>query len=482
VLAFDNENDFSAIHILRRDAGGGLASGGRIEIRSDDYYSGSNYGFRLVGDQLLFQVRVALDHQDRLDWPMWRSVEDQRPGAWHSLIEPGDIWLPVAPVTYPVVHAFVMCDVSGLMERGLDCRVRGLVSDNDSQLYVSSNAAYLAIAGWSEAAFGLEDFQLRHWQSRHDPRRAELVRTLIYRLPLDAGEAPGVVVLRGEAGTQFSFREIGDRLVAVTETAFPPGSDATGRILEVHQIPIEAFGLSPTDDDSGRFLLAELAASHAHRTIRIDADAVLVGAHSRMWAGAESSPGHTDLIVQPLSGAPAASIRLIQSVDRIELLDGRVFVSGRSTDGAWVLGLVDPESLRVGAELFIHGHTNAEDRSHAFNWQILAGGGLLLGLPGIPAGGEVADPGHSMWRHTTPDLMFATARGLDLLPAGFLDMQSPDGPGEDCFEAGTCWDWYGNARVAFIGGRVFALSGNRLVEARLDDHAIVLTRAVVLDD
>jgi len=60
-------------------------------------------------------------------------------------------------------------------------------------------------------------------------------------------------------------------------------------------------------------------------------------------------------------------------------------------------------------------------------------------------------------------------------------MQHPAAPGEDCVENYSCDDWYGNARLAFIEGRVFALSGNLLVEARVVDGQIHKLRSVTLN-
>lgn len=53
---------------------------------------------------------------------------------------------------------------------------------------------------------------------------------------------------------------------------------------------------------------------------------------------------------------------------------------------------------------------------------------------------------------------------------GLVDMASHAKPEPECEL--SCFDWYGNARLFFVGERIFALSADQLVELRVGSNAV----------
>lgn len=63
---------------------------------------------------------------------------------------------------------------------------------------------------------------------------------------------------------------------------------------------------------------------------------------------------------------------------------------------------------------------------------------------------------------------------------GVVDMASHSQPEPDCQL--SCYDWYGNARVFFVGERIFALSADQLVELRLLGERLQEVERIRLSD
>lgn len=167
------------------------------------------------------------------------------------------------------------------------------------------------------------------------------------------------------------------------------------------------------------------------------------------------------------------------TVIRADRLGDDVILTGyRDRDGLSVtlVGLRGPP--RIASSLYLRGRYESEGRSHAFNSRIDPDGSSLMGLPTVP---RIADSGRDHWRSRASDLSFFTAdaRGR-LRPAGELlrrfdyvddydettQTEDEDGvPGYRCEV--SCTDWYGNSRPVFTGGRIFGLSGTKLIEGRL---------------
>ncbi|PKP96311.1 MAG: hypothetical protein CVT76_07145, partial [Alphaproteobacteria bacterium HGW-Alphaproteobacteria-15] len=344
VLSFDFGRSVTGLQLYRMGSGGNLTAAAHIEIQSEDYYSGSNYGLRLIGDRALFQVSVGLSPGASWEWPLWRSLdirsEELTPDEWQPLIDVGDVLLPLVPISDPVIHATLLCEVEAMLAGSLDCAATGLIAEYWSELYVSRTAAYVAMDTWKDEAYLVEGASPWSWRARTDPKLQGMSETLIYRLPLDDSESVGAVFISGERGNQFSFREIGDGLVTVTELL--PDPDA--RLLGVHQIPLDQFSGEASEARNPRIQTATLDVSHNHRTIRVADHHVLIGEHSLMVNDPTVPMEQTEFVVLSLLESVPERVILDQSVDRIEVLDGQIFVSGRGVAGKWSMSVLDPRS------------------------------------------------------------------------------------------------------------------------------------------
>lgn len=475
LLSYNYDQNLTEIRSMLLAPGGELTETGRVQIMSDDYFSGGNYGLRLVDDQVLFPVSVSLGGYRGPIWPMWRPVGNEHVYDWEPLLEPEDILLPLTPSRYPTIYSILQCGLDALLANQMDCRTTGVVADSWSELYVGPNAAYVALDAWADEAYLLDDFfPWQGWWHRGAPEQMHLRRTLIYRIPLEPDAAPGVVSVNGMMGNQFSFVETDGHLIAVTET-----SDQNGqRVLEAHRVAQSDFA----DQLPGHVdTFARLAVNNSHRTVRVTDQFILIGEHAAVLHEEDDFGRDTDFIIQPTTSAQATRLTLPQTVDRLELVGSRVFVSGQDATGQWAFHLIDPDLPRQrGRAALVPDYISSEDRSHAFNWRQLADDRIILGMPGVLRDEQEPET-HSWWRmETTSDLLFFTGQGLDIHEAGILDMQVNNAPGDYCDDDHGCPDWYGNARAIFIDNRVLALSGNRLDEGQLIAGQVIPVRSILL--
>jgi hypothetical protein len=89
-------------------------------------------------------------------------------------------------------------------------------------------------------------------------------------------------------------------------------------------------------------------------------------------------------------------------------------------------------------------------------------------MPAVPSAATFEDD-------VVSDVMLFRARGGSLELLRRIDMQ------HDVACEMACDDWYGNARLFFIGERVFALSGQRLAELRVSRDEVREVGALLLD-
>jgi len=84
---------------------------------------------------------------------------------------------------------------------------------------------------------------------------------------------------------------------------------------------------------------------------------------------------------------------------------------------------------------------------------------------------------HAGSKDVVSDIAFMRLEDAVVRSAGIVSMQDAPAAG-DCRE--SCYDWYGNARLFFVGDRAFALSANLLKEARYRAGVVSEIRRVEL--
>ncbi len=191
----------------------------------------------------------------------------------------------------------------------------------------------------------------------------------------------------------------------------------------------------------------------------------------------------TSVLVQPLTGAPPYSVRVPHTAERIEPAFGGMIIAGTRTaepmqsplDSLWSISFASEHSVaKLRSTLDVPGYFSSERRTHAFNLGQLSSGVRLFGMPAWP----VEKVPERIWDpKVMSDLVFMRLDGEQIRPAGVVSMQDAP-PAVDCPD--ECYDWYGNARLFFVGDRVFALSANLFKEARYAGNAVSEVRRVEL--
>lgn len=465
VLGYSYREDCTRIHVFELDGDGRLKRGPLLKLRSDDYYSGSNYGTRLHGDDVVFVASVGLDDDDAQRWPMGST-----PTApdWRPLIDADAIRLPTAPTLEPTIHVILACPLDSLARGELACRGSGFVASSGPELYVSDQHVYLSTQEWEIDALRDPDFDpWSRWLS--EAPGAGMQYTLIHRLPLDPTQAPGVARVSGVASSHFAFREVDGALFVATAEA--DGRNPQRSDVGLHRLSAADFSDVPRRRETR---IAAFPVDSQSPVLRITGEALWAGADR--WGRTTDAPAASasDVIVQPLSGASRSVVTLPHSSDRFEPIPGRMIVVGESDDAWRMSSLSRSPRPTLLSDLGVPDYRPSDTRSHAFNFRALPDGRVVFGLPAVRRTED------RPWYddEAVADLVFFLDTPAGLRPAGALRMDDGASPEDDC-EA-SCVDWYGNARLFFVGDRVFALSADRLKEGVLVDGRVVEVRTIAL--
>lgn len=471
LLGFNYGNDKDVAELVLFDLGpdGHFRRDGRYWLRTQDYFSADNYATRIQGDNLLMTMSLQLDLQGEMAWPEWSQRDIPLP-RWTPLIDVEELYFPIYTTPRPYVHLLLQCPIAKLGSAGLDCRTTGIIGGGQSVFYASNTAAYLALPAWDAAAY--EDLEFNEWSS--DPKFVRFLQTAVFRVPFSTTETPTVARVQGRVDDQLWFKQGSDGLY-VTTTA---GSREHVRLALTH-IPATSFRPSLDAVVAPKVILPVVPEQDI---VRYSDTSVWVGTH-RYSLEDDATVQATDVLVQPLSGAAPSVIRVPHTADRLEPAFGGMLVAGthgaapweRPTDTVWGVSFATEHSAaQVHSTFEIPRHLSAEDRTHAFNLGQLSDGTRLFGMPGWP---KSAMPANDWTPEIVSDLLFMRLDGERIRPAGVVSMQ--DAPkSEDC-EA-SCVDWYGNARLFFVGDRVFALSANLFKEARYRRGTVSEVRRVEL--
>jgi|CXWL01.1.fsa_nt_gi hypothetical protein len=459
LLGYNWDQEVAELSVFALSPQGKLAHRGRYWIRVGDYFSGSNYGARIEGENLLLSLSTVLA-ETGTRWPMW-SRRDVADPQWQSLVEPKDLYFPLAITPAPHAHLVLRCPLAALADTDLDCRVTGIVGGENSEFYASADAAYLAIREWDPKAL-LDprfDADLADWDDSLADLRAHRY-TAIYRLPYAEPDNVGVTRLEGIAGDQFSFKEDAHGLWAATTREIVPGH----RELLLQRVERSAFGPSL---GSRALEIARFEFSNKFPNFRFSEQALWVGSQWEFPPEEGAAGVLPPLIRQPLDGTRTQQIELPHSGEMIEPIGDRVLISGIDSQDRWGLSLMDDRSQAHRlSSLTSATHASSETRSHGFNRARLASG-WVFGMPAVAvAAAELEE--------TDSDLALFQVEADQLVAAGVLDMQH-------AFACAThCDEWYGEARIFFLGERIIALSGALMKEARLAGGRLVEVRQVAL--
>jgi hypothetical protein len=479
VTGYSYEEDASNLSLFTINRNGVFELVARYFIESSDYYSWENYATRLVDGHLVIYTPFELPrYSGDVDLPLPRMRQWTPRGGyspWRPLFRITDLYRPVQPAVHPSVHVISVCPIQA--GAAFTCASRGIIGPAEKEMYVSPKYAYLWLSN--------DEYDLRYRVARRgvtsrcaqnaDPAAQRWARAALYRLDLVSGEARAVHTL-GSPSDQFVFDERREEFLALVNQL--PRDCWGGEVLAttLAHIPNQLFSRTPpvlpqlayqTTPNKGRQDLQTRYAEHY----------LLYGSPMHYWAMPE--PGdkldaeevgilqsRMKLAVVPLDGTtPPRELPLGQTIDRIELFGSNALVFGSTLARELSVSSLDLRSgVRVADSLRLAGVRESEGRSHSFNGMPGEDGSGLFGLPTNDIDPDDSDD----YREITDVQFFSADTGLNLQSASKLAGHAEDEEVDGGYECEvSCEDWYGNARPIFYRDRIFALTGQELIEGAL---------------
>jgi hypothetical protein len=513
ISGYSYDDAQTELAVFRLGGGGRLTREGVFRISSNDYYSGSNYATRLIGDTLITYTPLDVGDIARADfkWPVirrWLPQDD----AWEiaraayegeagapgpPLIDAAAIYRPVQRVVDPAIHTVSVCPLGSTAGgRNLECRTTAFAAESEVQWYVTNSDVYL----WTSSQ--------GYWRDQREEctdgsrfALADFAGALLYRVP-HSGARPDLVAARGFPPDQFAMQADARNFYALARMEPARCQERWGAPARLAFVSIPLARLGPTLSRLPDSALVPMPSTASRYVASRFTDRYLVyGGLSRFRGGwpdlGEDAFGSEyrrsvadDLRPRPAYVVPVerpAGVRALDighSMIRAERVADDIVLTGYRDPGGLIVTLIDLDGPpRIASSVRLDGRYESEGRSHAFNSLIEPGGGGLMGLPTVR---RVADSDREYWRSRASDLSFLafTRRGL-ISPIGTLERrfayvdsfdettgaEDQDGvPGYRCEV--SCVDWYGNSRPIFTDGRIFALSGAELIEGRLENGRI----------
>jgi hypothetical protein len=464
VVGYSYDRGGTEINRFRIGPDGQLRFEDSHHLRSNDYYSSSNYASRLIGSKLVFYTPLSLNIFEPIarQLPAMRRWTGSRRAAFQRIAPATSIYLPEPLRRSPdadvdELHTVTTCDLAAAR---LACKATAVLGSASSLFYVSGRAVYV----WIADAIGAG-------------RRS---KAMVYRLPLDGGR-PGAAQALGGPVDQFSFRESQPRRQLQVLVRAEGRGDRMwrGEVTEgapaLLSLPLDLFGDGTNAAPRRAYLplpLADRESWSFHNRF--------VGDHLVYAAGEFSQTASSKAVfVVPLDGGPPRRLSAPHGVDRIDIMGTDAVVIGN--DNKEQLGFTAIEltgaAPRVGATSFLPAAREGERRSQAFFYrpdpESADGASGILGLP-ISRSFGTSPTARFLGSGSAVAFIQRKQRRFEL--AGELAAKPEDAHDDGC-EA-SCVDWYGNARPIFLGARIFALMGYEMVEGRLrDDRVLELRRA-----
>lgn len=420
---------------------GRLTHRGTYSFTSGDRIAWHTYAARVTDGRLVLYaplvVRGRESHRPALH--RWTADEDS---STHSA-PATRVYRPaghVAETDQIQLHTVAVCDLAG--DGGLRCELTGVYAPPGRGLYVSSTAAYV-------------------WTAQADSREHGFV---LYRLPLD-GSAPTALRVLGTPTDPSSFMESADGHLQVLvrtsgEWARMGGGVASGTGLALLRVPLSEFG------DGSR-----PAARERYRAVPAPEYGELKGGYVGDWLiygtgarPAEQVTRSTAVALRWADGGGVSRISLPHAVERVQALGTGALLVGGDGDSLHL------STLRLGRDTAVLADRHAVPGSNhlAFHGVFYRADGADAGVLAVPVRGPER-PQDAPWLYGPGAVRFLRNRGLRLEQMG--EIAAGAYPGDDACMRG-CRNWFGDTRPLFLRGRIMALLGYEVVEARQDGGRI----------
>ncbi|MEO8433798.1 MAG: beta-propeller domain-containing protein [Pyrinomonadaceae bacterium] len=459
VIGYSYERGGTEVGLFHIDRAGNLNYRSTYHLRSNDYYSSRNYASRMIGSKLIFYTPLYLYPGAGDPFQSFPAVRKWHKGAtakeFQRIVSATNVYRPAREITAnygTALHTVTICD---LANGGFACQATAVLGPPGRVFYVSPNSVYVWVSDWAR---------------RGDQMRAE---PLVYRMPLD-GSGPSALAVSGSPVDQFSFLESEDNHLNVLVRSQSAGDGmwaaevATGDVA-LMRVPLASFsdGSSVAPASSYRKLARPEGYTFQNRFV---GEHLLYGTGSG-W-GYPQNKNRASLHAVRWAGGDEHELSLAHGVDRIEQMGSDAVVVGTDGKNLHFTAISLGDSPEVAGRYTRKGASQGELRSHGFFYKADGPDSGTLGLP-------ITVPGRPGYRHlfeNSAAILFLRNESLNFAEVGELSAR-PDKTTDDGCRA-SCVDWYGNARPLFVRGRVLALLGYEIVEARLDDRRLQELRRV----
>lgn len=455
VIGYSYDRGGTEIGIFDLDAKGKLRYRDTYQMRSNDYYSASNYASRLIGRKLVFYTPIEINERriETLDFlPALRH--------WHYTATPADFKriLPATriyrgggeldPDEDLILHSVSVCDLDA---PALDCQSSAILGPEGRVFYVSQQSVYVWTTPWSL-----------------DPKEPN--SSAVFRMPLD-GAAPSGIRTSGSPIDQMSFLEQDGYLnVLVGSEADGEGmwaSASKAGELALLRIRLDALGDGNSVAARSDYRpLPSTGGGDIFVQTRFIGDWLIYGL-AEPWR--RDSPVPVAYAVKYAAREAVATLHPGHYVDRIDSLGKDAILVGSHGDDLHFSALRLDPTPGFASQYVQPDADQGDDRTHGFFYKSEGEETGMIGLPIMRFGDEGADA-------TAAAILYLRNGALKLNRMGSLDSRARAGVDDGC--KASCVDWYGNARPIFIGKRVFALLGYELVEGTITNDRITERRRV----
>jgi hypothetical protein len=467
VLGYNYDLGASEVHRLQLNSDGRLVYQDGFLFKSSDYYDSENYAARVKDGKLVIYMPTPLlknarwsDEDAEVGWPKFVKISDWKRDntRWTDAVTPKDVFKPVRPALDPTLHTFVSCSV---VSPDISCSGVSFISETRAEYFVSNEHVYLWSRSWQES-------DLLNYQFSSYRRTDELpMRGATNDRPVDASICQidlssinvGCVAVDGIPRNQFSFHVENGALYAALDYEADRNEM---RYMGLYKVPLEAFGRANPETYKPFILMPSLPDPINMRFVN---GFLFTGSQTY---DREKIEAIEFVLATSLASGKTKKVALSHAVDRLEVLDDHVFVSGSTQrfDLAYSI-LENNGGWRNILSRTMYGLVEDESRSHAFNFHQFDRGTRIIGFTTLSKDKLNGEPGYYFRDDDTPtDITFV---GYSLLAetfdAGKLTGRALPKQMKSACES-SCIDWYGNSRPFFIGNRIFGLTGDELIEAR----------------
>ena len=227
VIGFSYSRGGTEIALFDLGPGGDLRHRATYHLRSYDYYSGSNYASRLIGERLVLFSTSGIPETTNPD--AWLpAIRRMQPGAtngsFESITSISRMFRPVEPLgAYPLIHTMVVCSVAA---PSLNCDATVVLGDALTVFYASPTAAYLWTTAWTADAWTV-------WPA------VVPIRSVLYRMPFDGAPVSAIGVM-GFPPSQLAFLE--DRHEHLNVIVMQPA-----KMVTLLRLPLSSFSDGSVD-------------------------------------------------------------------------------------------------------------------------------------------------------------------------------------------------------------------------------------------